>query len=88
MKQARSGVGDVEIADEALDHTPVADAGAACICLAATDAPLRFRSFLPRLLQPAVPHIADRRVFGIETTGIPVDSFFYNVLGHEFSINL
>jgi putative transcriptional regulator len=46
------GVGDLEIADEELDHTPVAGPGAACICLAATDAPLRFRSFMPRLLQP------------------------------------
>ncbi|MBD3625902.1 MAG: cupin domain-containing protein [Rhodobacteraceae bacterium] len=46
------GVGDVEIADEELDHTPVAGTGLPCICLAATDAPLRFHSFLPRLLQP------------------------------------
>jgi putative transcriptional regulator len=46
------GVGDLEIADEDLDHTPVAGPGDACICLAATDAPLRFHSILPRLLQP------------------------------------
>ena len=46
------GVGDVEIGDEDLEHTPVADAGDACICLAATDAPLRFNAFMPRLLQP------------------------------------
>jgi putative transcriptional regulator len=44
--------GDVEIADQELDHTPVADRGDDCICLAATDASLRFRSFIPRLLQP------------------------------------
>ena len=48
----RFGVGDVEIADDSLEHTPVADEGDACICLAATDAPLRFRSLAPRLLQP------------------------------------
>ena len=48
----RFGVGDLEIADEHLEHTPTADAGEVCICLAATDAPLRFRSFMPRLLQP------------------------------------
>ncbi|CUH88964.1 Transcriptional activator ChrR [Phaeobacter sp. CECT 5382] len=48
----RFGVGDVEIGDEDLEHTPIADAGDACICLAATDAPLRFNAFLPRLLQP------------------------------------
>ena len=41
-----------EIADEADQHTPVAEAGCDCICLAATDAPLRFRGMMPRLLQP------------------------------------
>ena len=46
------GPGDVEVADESLEHTPIADAGEACICLAATDARLRFRSLLPRLAQP------------------------------------
>ena len=48
----RFGPGDIEVADEDLDHTPVADAGDPCICLAATDAPLRFNEFMPRLLQP------------------------------------
>jgi putative transcriptional regulator len=46
------GPGDLEVANEDLDHTPVADIGADCICLAATDAPLRFRSMIPRLAQP------------------------------------
>jgi putative transcriptional regulator len=46
------GVGDVEVADDDLEHTPVAAPGQACICRAATDAGLRFRSFVPRLLQP------------------------------------
>ncbi|MEP1766315.1 MAG: ChrR family anti-sigma-E factor [Sulfitobacter sp.] len=48
----RFGVGDLEVADEDLEHTPIADFGAPCICLAATDAPLKFRSILPRVLQP------------------------------------
>ncbi|MGH1465023.1 MAG: ChrR family anti-sigma-E factor [Cognatishimia sp.] len=48
----RFGVGDLEVADQSLEHTPIADEGAPCICLAATDAPLRFNSFVPRLLQP------------------------------------
>ena len=48
----RFGVGDVEIGDPDLEHTPVADPGDACICLAATDAPLRFKSLIPRLFQP------------------------------------
>lgn len=46
------GVGDVEVADEDLEHVPVAGAGPPCICLAATDAPLRFNALIPRLLQP------------------------------------
>jgi putative transcriptional regulator len=48
------GVGDIEVANEDLDHTPVAMDGEDCICLAATDAPLRFNSLLPRLAQPFV----------------------------------
>jgi putative transcriptional regulator len=48
----RFAAGDVEIASEAMEHTPVAEAGLPCICLAATDAPLRFSGFIPRLLQP------------------------------------
>lgn len=48
----RFGPGDVEIASEAVDHTPIAEEGADCICLAATDAPLKFRAVVPRLLQP------------------------------------
>lgn len=48
----RFAAGDVEIADQDLEHTPVADSGETCICLAATDAPLKFRSLVPRLLQP------------------------------------
>lgn len=48
----RFGPGDLEIATEELEHTPVAEDGADCICLAATDAPLRFNRLMPRLLQP------------------------------------
>lgn len=49
---ARFGRGDIEIADEEVEHTPVALAGEDCICLAVTDAPLRFRGLMPRLAQP------------------------------------
>lgn len=49
---ARFGAGDIEVADESVQHTPVAEDGDICICLAATDAPLRFRALLPRLAQP------------------------------------
>jgi putative transcriptional regulator len=44
--------GDIEIADESNVHTPIAEDGADCICLAVTDAPLRFSGMIPRLLQP------------------------------------
>ncbi|MES0862291.1 ChrR family anti-sigma-E factor [Ruegeria sp. SCPT10] len=44
--------GDVEIADEDLEHTPVADMSEDCICLAVTDAPLKFNKLMPRLFQP------------------------------------
>ncbi len=48
----RFGAGDIEIATEVTQHTPVAEPGPDCICLAATDAPLRFSGWLPRLAQP------------------------------------
>lgn len=51
-KTGRFVAGDLEVADQDLEHTPVADAGLPCICLAATDAPLRFSSLIPRMLQP------------------------------------
>ncbi len=46
------GAGDLEVADEDLGHTPRATEDGPCLCVAATDAPLRFRSLVPRLLQP------------------------------------
>lgn len=49
---ARFGRGDVEIGDPDLDHQPIADPGPDCICLAATDAPLRFKGLIPRIFQP------------------------------------
>ena len=44
--------GDLDIETEKTQHTPVAEAGPPCICLSATDAPLRFTGFIPRILQP------------------------------------
>ncbi len=44
--------GDVEVADEDVHHTPVAEPGADCICLAVADAPLKFNSLLARIAQP------------------------------------
>jgi putative transcriptional regulator len=42
----------VECADEAVEHTPIAEAGEDCICLAVTDAPLKFRRLLHKVAQP------------------------------------
>lgn len=50
-EEDRFGAGDVEIANEDLHHTPVAEQGMDCICLAATDAPLRFNGLVPRIAQ-------------------------------------
>jgi putative transcriptional regulator len=50
----RFGVGDVETADSDLEHQPVAEPGEDCICLAVTDARLRFRGVFARLVQPFI----------------------------------
>lgn len=46
------GPGDIEDADGSILHTPTATPEADCICLAVTDAPLRFSSWLVRMIQP------------------------------------
>ena len=51
-EEDRFGAGDIEVASEDLHHQPVAEMGADCICLTATDAPLRFNSWIPRIAQP------------------------------------
>jgi putative transcriptional regulator len=48
----RYGPGDVDVETEKTQHSPLAEPGVPCICLAATDAPLRFTGFIPRVLQP------------------------------------
>ncbi|WP_165216153.1 ChrR family anti-sigma-E factor [Affinirhizobium pseudoryzae] len=44
--------GDLEEADGDLLHTPTATEGEDCICLAVTEAPLKFTSWIVRLIQP------------------------------------
>lgn len=46
------GRGDIEDADAEIEHIPTATPEADCICLAVTDAPLRFKSWIVRALQP------------------------------------
>jgi len=48
------GRGDLQEADEYLDHQPHAAAGEDCICLAVTNAPLRFKSLAARMVQPLI----------------------------------
>lgn len=48
----RFGRGDIEEADEQMQHQPVAGDECDCICLAVTDAPLKFRSWLLKAVQP------------------------------------
>jgi len=44
--------GDIEEADDTLLHQPIATEGEDCICLAVTEAPLKFTSWIVRLMQP------------------------------------
>jgi len=48
------GPGDMEDVDEDTQHRPLAGADEMCICLAVTDAPLQFKSWVPRLVQPFI----------------------------------
>ncbi len=43
--------GDIAIADQEVDHRPVADPDEDCICFAVTDAPLRLTGSVGRVLQ-------------------------------------
>jgi len=44
--------GDIAETDERTEHQPHAGPGEDCVCLAVTDAPLRFKGIFARLLQP------------------------------------
>ena len=46
------GRGDLQVADETVEHQPHAAPGEDCICLAITDSPLRFKSLAARMVQP------------------------------------
>lgn len=48
----RYAPGDVADVDEDVEHTPLADAEAGCICVIANEQPTRFRGLLARLMQP------------------------------------
>ena len=44
--------GDVAMADPSVDHSPLADPGEACLCLAVTTGPLRFTGRYLKILNP------------------------------------
>ena len=46
------GAGDMQDVDEEIVHKPIVDDGPDCICLVITDAPIIFKEWMPRLLQP------------------------------------
>jgi len=50
----RYGPGDIAELDQDTKHQPVSDTHEDCICLIATDAPLRFTGILGRLVQPFI----------------------------------
>jgi putative transcriptional regulator len=49
---AHFGRGDIVVADESVDHRPVADADEDCICVTIIDAPLRLTGPIGRLFAP------------------------------------
>ena len=54
--EGRYGRGDISVADEHVDHEPVACEGEECICFVVTDAPLRFNSTLTRIVSSILPN--------------------------------
>ncbi|MFL9824248.1 ChrR family anti-sigma-E factor [Rhodoplanes sp. SY1] len=53
-EHGRYGPGDVDEADDEVDHTPVVEAGPDCICLVAMQGRLKLNGLLGRVLQPFV----------------------------------
>ena len=49
-------VGDIAIADENVDHQPIAGQGTECICFAVVDAPLKLTGPIGRLISPFIKH--------------------------------
>ena len=53
-KMGRFTVGDIADLDEDIEHCPVIEEGETCICLFATEAPSRYKTFIGKLLQPFI----------------------------------
>lgn len=50
----RYAAGDVADLDDEVSHRPVVDTDVDCLCLVATEHPLRFSGLVPRLMQPFI----------------------------------
>jgi putative transcriptional regulator len=50
--RGRYGPGDLDEADDEVQHQPVVDENGECICIAALEGQMRLRGFLGRLIQP------------------------------------
>lgn len=48
--------GDVQVADDAVEHQPVAEGERTCLCLVVSEAPIRLTGFFGRLLNPFIRH--------------------------------
>lgn len=53
-EHGRYGPGDVDEADDEVDHSPVVEPGAECVCLVAMQGRLRLNGLIGRVLQPFV----------------------------------
>ncbi len=53
-KFGRFAKGDVADLDEDVEHQPIVEKDFACVCLVATEAPTRFKSWPARLIQPLI----------------------------------
>ena len=50
----RYGAGDFDEADDTIEHRPVVEDGAECICLVALQGQIRLKSWIGRLIQPFI----------------------------------
>lgn len=50
----RYGMGDMDVADESVEHQPLIEPDEECICLALTHGPIRFKSLAARIVQPLI----------------------------------
>jgi putative transcriptional regulator len=50
----RYGAGDFDEADDTIEHRPVVEDGAGCVCLVALQGQIRLKSWMGRLIQPFI----------------------------------